>query len=549
MASNIGHLLPFSSVALPSAPTLADAPSPAPAGALAAPGLSAGPAPLAEAKIPSISLLDSALPALAAKGIQVPSYRGGARKEGIVHIGVGNFHRAHLAVYMDRLMASSNASDWSIGGVAMTNSSPAKKTNLEKQNFLYTVLERDAHGDRPRVVGSLSSYLTASDEPDALLNKLASADTHIVPLTVTCGGYYLDDRTGKLQTEDPKIAYEYAHPTEAPRTIYGFMSKAMARRRAAGLKPFTVMSCDNVPDNGDRVRDLFLDYTQRQDPALSAWIRECGAFPNSMVDRITPAESKSDRTLLSNAFGIDDLMPVFTESFSQLVVQDRFSDGRPELEKVGVQFSDNIAGYSRIKQRLLNATHSHVAYLGFLAGYDKVYEVISDSTFATFVIKVMKDEADRLTAVDGMDLGNYQSMLLDRLRNTAVADTAERLCRNGSAKIPKFILPAVSERLATGESTHLLSLTVAAWIRYLKGTDELGNALEINDTMAPALTKLAQEGGADATVFLTKSGFFSDELLQSQQFVGEVSDALRSLYANGAQVTLGRYLKKADVVH
>lgn len=473
--------------------------------------------------------------------IDIPHYSRADVTESIVHFGVGNFHKAHLAVYMHNLMNRGQCLDWGIGGVGLTPASPAKRDAMRAQDYLYTVVERGAAGITPRIIGAITSYLTSSTDSHAVISKLASPNTRIVSLTLTGSGYFFDEVTGALDASHPDIVSDL-QGKETPRTVYGFLAAGLKLRKEAGLPPFSVMSCDNIPGNGDRVRALLVAFIAHNDPDLAAWVEAHDGFPNTMVDRIVPQTTDEDVAFLANTFRIRDACANVTEPFSQFVVEDKFPAGRPNWTDVGVLIVDNAAPYGTMKQRLLNASHSELAYLGLLMNQKFVYEAMRDTTLLAYARTLMAEEMHLIPAVPGIDLPTYCETLIERFANPANEDQILRLCRNGSGKIAKFILASINDHLAEGSDIRLLALTVAAWMRYLTGQDEQGNAFAVVDPKAQELQKLAREGGSNPDLLLQKSGVFSKVLQNTPAFVDAVRDALVGLYTHGARATLAHTL-------
>ena len=461
-------------------------------------------------------LSNAALPQIT---VPKPTYNRDAVTDGIVHIGVGGFHRAHEAVYLDDLLGQGKAIEWGICGVGLLPHDTLMRDALVPQDGLYTVVTRDAGGDQARVIGSLTRYLLAPEDPAAVLSILAAPTTRIVSLTITEGGYTIDDPAR------PAIAFD-------------FLTQALARRRDRGTAPFTVLSCDNVQHNGDVARQALLTFAGRRDPALADWIGQHVTFPNSMVDRITPQTTDADRELVRAEFGIEDAWPVVCEPFRQWVIEDEFCNGRPPLEDAGAQMTSDVQPYERMKLRLLNAGHSALGYLGWLAGFRTIDRVASDPQFQAFLSRLWNDEVTPLLPpVPGINLDDYKTTLLARFANPRIGDQVARICLDGSAKMPKFLLPSVHEQLARGYVPRLLTLAVAGWFRYLSGTDEQGQAIKIEDPMAATLQERALAGGTDPRPLLSLHGLFGD-LGQDAPFVTELEAALGRLYSDGVRAAL-----------
>jgi len=451
----------------------------------------------------------------------VPGYERQRVTSGIVHIGVGGFHRAHEAVYTDDLLMQGLANEWGICGVGLRPEDQAMRDALLSQDCLYTLVTRDADGDNARVIGSLVRYVFAPDDKEVVLAMLASPQTHIVSLTITEGGYGLDAAGN-------------------PGPVFALLADALQVRRSAGTAAFTVLSCDNLPGNGDAAKRALLAAVSN--PDLAQWIEQNTASPNSMVDRITPQTTDADRELVRNEFGIDDVWPVVCEPFKQWIIEDKFSDGRPPWEKVGVQFVPDVAPYESMKLSLLNGSHFALAYLGFLAGFQTVPEVMADPDFRLFIQRLMDDEiAPLLPPVPGIDLADYKTTLLHRFDNPAIKDQISRLCQNGSGKFPQYLLPSLRRASEQGTPCRLLTLALAGWMRYLTGVDEQGNSYAIDDPRAAELTALAVESRRHCRPLLYVTDIFGD-LGQSQKFVGGLSAHLSKLSISGVRVALSHAL-------
>lgn len=473
--------------------------------------------------------------------VRVPTYQRQDVKQGIVHVGVGGFHRAHLAAYVDTLLEQFNVQDWSICGVDLQPFAAPMRDALSQQDNLYTMIECDTEGISARVVGSITDYLFAPDNCEAVIAKMAHPDTHIVSMTVTESGYYMNENTHELQVDHPDIAADLAGHTP-PRTVFAYLYAALARRHAAGLRPFTVMSCDNMQKNGDISRNMLLTYARHQNPEVANWIAENGAFPNSMVDRITPRTNDADKTRLAEEFGVEDSWPVVTEIFHQWVLEDKFVDGRPPFEKAGVQVVPNVhkvEEYELIKLRLLNASHSAMGYAGYLAGFKYIHEVIGDATFRKYIRNMMQEEVKPLLPqIPGVDVDEYCNTLINRFSNPTLKDELPRICLGGSGKIPQFIMPSIAEQIMANGPLSRLTLCAAAWFRYVNGVNEQGELFKVDDPMVSELQAQAQQG---AISLLEIKSLFGDDLRGDKRFVSELTKALESLTRDGAQATIAKY--------
>ncbi len=382
----------------------------------------------------------------------------------IVHFGVGGFHRAHEAMYLDRLLRAGRT-EWGICGVGVRPEDAAMRDALAAQNGLYTLITVAPDGtEEAESIGSIVKYLFAPDDPGAVGRQLASPTTRIVSLTITEGGYEVSDATGVFEPRDRATLADLAEP-EAPRSsVLGFLVRALRERRDAGLLPFTVMSCDNIPGNGHVARTAVTGFAARIDAGLAEWIDASVAFPNSMVDRITPATTEAVRNAVEASFGIRDRWPVRSESFAQWVLEDRFTADRPPLEQVGVQIVPDVVPYELMKLRMLNASHQVMSHLGILAGLATVDEACADPQLGGFVRDYMTVEAiPTLPPVPGTDLEAYRDQLMERFGSPAVRDTLARQIVDASDRIPKFLLPVVREQLAAGRGIERAVLALAAW--------------------------------------------------------------------------------------
>jgi mannitol 2-dehydrogenase len=484
--------------------------------------------------------------------VALPRYDRRDVTAGIVHIGVGNFHRSHQAMYIDTLMNSGAAMDWGICGIGLQPSNVAMRDALAAQDNLYTLVIRHSDGTwDARVIGSIVEYLFAPDDPEAAIEKMAAPATRIVSLTVTEGGYNLDAVTGDFNPSDAAVQADL-RPGAAPRTVFGLVTEALARRRARGIPAFTVLSCDNIQGNGHLSQRAFTAFARLRDPELADWITAHVRFPNCMVDRITPKTTHEDRAELSRRFDLDDRWPVLCEPFTQWVLEDDFADGRPPLEGVGVQIVPDVEPYELMKLRLLNASHQALCHPGRQVGYHFVHEVTTDPLFAQFLLDYMTAEAiPTLRPVPGVDLLGYAHQLIERFSNPEVRDTVARLCANASDCIPKFLLPVVRDQLAAGRPVTRSAAVVAAWARDAEGTDENGEPHELDDDLAPQLQAAARRQREDPTAFLDDNRAVFGELADDPRFTAVYTAILTSLFDRGVRKTLAdldHYAAPADPV-
>ena len=409
---------------------------------------------------------------------------------------------------------------------------------LAAQDHLYTLVEKHGDGsDEARVIGSIVDYLYAPDDPDAVIARLADPATEIVTLTITEGGYAISDVTGHFDPDAPGVA-EDLRPGAVPRSVFGLVTAGLARRRDAGTGPFTIVSCDNLPGNGALAREAFTSFARRLDPELAGWIESEVRFPNSMVDRITPATTDADRAEVAARFHIADRWPVVCEPFTQWVLEDSFCSARPPLEDVGVQIVNDVEPYELMKLRLLNASHQGLCYFARLCDYTYVHEAAADPLFRAFLRRYMDEEATpTLDPVPGIDLTSYKDELIERFSNPEIRDTVARLCAESSDRIPKWLLPVVRIELERGGPVRLSAAIVASWARYAEGVDEHGKSIEIVDRRREEVIALAARSEADPTAFIANRELFGD-LIDEPRFVEAYVETLRALREDGARQTL-----------
>jgi mannitol 2-dehydrogenase len=441
-------------------------------------------------------------------------------------------------MYLDQLMNEGKALDWGISGVGLLAQDRRMHEVMTAQDCLYTLVVKHADGTlEPRVIGSIVAYLFAPDDPEAVLELMADPGTRIVSLTITEGGYLVHPVTGDFDADDPAIQKDL-QAGSAPSTAFGFITEALSRRRARGVPPFTVVSCDNIPGNGQVAHRMIGAFARLKDPELADWLESEVTFPNSMVDRITPVTTEADRALLAEQFGVEDAWPVVCEPFSQWALEDIFRNGRPPFEDAGVQMVREVEPYELMKLRLLNASHQALCYLGYLAGYRYAHEVCQDPLFTKFLLGYMDHEATpTLAPVPGVDLEQYKHQLIERFANPEIRDTLARLCAESSDRIPKWLLPVIREQLATDGEIGRSALVVAAWARYAEGQDEQGQPIEVVDKLREQLIDRAGRQREEPLVFISDRDLFGD-LIDSERFVLAYRSALESLHIRGARATL-----------
>ncbi|MCQ4261619.1 mannitol dehydrogenase [Stutzerimonas stutzeri] len=465
---------------------------------------------------------------------------------GIAHIGVGGFHRAHQAAYTDALMNTGEGLDWGICGIGTRADESSMRDALASQDYLYTLVELD---DRPdtavRVMGSIRDMLLVSqDGSEAVVARLADPAIRIVSLTITEGGYCMDDGTGEFNAKLPHIQHDVENP-RTPISVFGLLCAALAKRRGQGVPAFTVMSCDNLPHNGDVTRKATLAFASLVDVELASWIERYVSFPNAMVDRITPMTSLANRKDLKQQHGIDDAWPVVCEPFVQWVLEDKFVSGRPAWENVGVQFTDDVTPYEEMKIKLLNGSHLALTYLGFLRGYRFVHETMADPLFVEYIRQYMdEDVTPQLAPVPGIDLTQYKQTLIERFSNCAIADQLERVCSDGSSKFPKFSVPTIDRLIADGAELDRAALVLAAWALYLRGVDENGTSYRIPDPRAEFCQSLVEEDEGLAERLLGREEIFGNHIGRSPAFREAFERNLLRLTTLGVSGTLDLLLTR-----
>ena len=473
--------------------------------------------------------------------VQLPAYDRASLRPGILHIGLGNFHRAHMAVYLDDLFAQGLDHDWAIIGAGVRPADAQMRDALTAQDCLSTVIELDPQGKTARRIGSMIDFLPVEATNGTLIKTMTRPEIRIVSLTVTEGGYFVNPATGVFDPTAPEIVADANDPAY-PATAFGAIVAALKQRKSARFKPFTVMSCDNLPGNGTVAKAAVVGLARLSDPALAEWIEQNVAFPNGMVDRITPATGPRERSMAA-AFGLsDDPVPVTCEPFRQWVLEDNFPAGRPAWEKVGVTFTDQVHAFETMKIRILNGGHAIIAYPGGIKGIEFVHEAMADATIRAFLDKIETTEILPIVPpVPGQDLQDYKALILDRFSNPEVADTERRLCLDGSNRQPKFILPSILDTLARGSMPRGLILSSAMWCRYCYGVDENGQDIAPNDPNWEALQTAARQAKSDPAAWLRQRAIYGD-LIKNRPFVAAFSEALNAVWSKGADGAMRDYL-------
>jgi mannitol 2-dehydrogenase len=454
--------------------------------------------------------------ALAQLPIEAPNYDRSSISVGIAHIGTGHFHRAHQAMYIDRLLRQGLAHEWGICGVGVMPGDWTMRDVLTDQDGLYTLILEKPDGSRDaHVIGSIIDYRYAPDDPESALEVLAAPSTRIISMTITEGGY-----------RDP----------DGP--AFALIVEALDRRRRRGIAAPTIVSCDNIENNGEIAARAVLANAESRDPELAEWVGDHVQFPSSMVDRITPATTLQMAKEVRRDFGVNDRWPVVAEPFTAWVLEDKFADGRPPLEQAGVLLVDDVAPYELMKLRLLNAGHQCLAYFAHLCGFEFVHAAASDPVFADFLLAYFESEAiPTLPPVPGIDLHEFSRTLIERFANPGVRDTVARLCAFSSDRIPKWLIPVICDNLASDGSVRVAAAVVASWARYAEGTDEWGEPYEVVDQLADSLIPIARTQYENPTAFIEITAVFGD-LAHQPRFVQAYSWALDSLHRKGARATL-----------
>lgn len=470
--------------------------------------------------------------------IAVPGYDRAALTPGILHIGVGNFHRAHQANYLSTLFDQGHDHDWAIVGAGIKPGDAVMRERLASQDWLTTIIELDPVGDHAKICGSMIGF--AECKPPALIEALSRPEIRIASMTITEGGYFLDDKTGRFRADDPAVIADLENPAD-PQTVFGILAAALNRRRLSGARPLTVLSCDNLPGNGHIAQQAVLALAAVHGPDLTGWIEDNVTFPNNMVDCITPATSDHERQLVVEQFGIEDAAPVVCEPFRQWVLEDRFAAGRPQLERVGVEFVSDVGPHELMKLRILNGGHATIAYPSALLGIETVAEAMADSRVLGFLNRLEREEIiPMVPSVPGVAFEAYLDKVIDRFANPKIRDTIARLCFDGSNRQPKFILPTIQERLEGGLPVDGLALEVALWCRYCAGTDETGNKIDVQDERIESLSEHAQRARSNPRAFLAQREIFGT-LSDAEQFAASFEVALSALWRDGVSATLQRY--------
>ncbi|HGU9821278.1 TPA: mannitol dehydrogenase family protein [Enterobacter cancerogenus] len=467
--------------------------------------------------------------------VQQPHYDRQSLRSRIVHFGFGAFHRAHQALLTDRVL-NANGGDWGICEISLFNGD-VLMSQLRAQDHLFTVLEKGPDGNQPIIVGAVHECLNAKlDSLAAIIEKFCEPQVAIVSLTITEKGYCLDPATGRLDTQNARIVHDLENPSE-PHSAPGILVEALHRRRERGLQPFTVLSCDNIPDNGHVVKNAVLGMAQKRSPELAAWIDAHVSFPGTMVDRIVPAATEASLAEITQALGVDDPCAISCEPFIQWVVEDNFVAGRPEWEVAGVQMVEDVLPWEQMKLRMLNGSHSFLAYLGYLAGYAHINECMEDEHFREAARRLMLDEQAPTLRITDVDLTAYADSLIDRFANPALQHRTWQIAMDGSQKLPQRMLDGIRVHLERHTAWPLLALGVAGWMRYVSGTDDQGNAIDVRDPLSEKICGIVSiSSEADrVTALLGLSEIFGHDLPQTPAFVDAIVQTYQRLVRDGAR--------------
>ncbi len=487
----------------------------------------------------TVQLRAEFLPTIAQR-LPVPTYHRGLLVPRMLHIGVGGFHRAHFAAYTDELL-SKGTSDWCIHGVGLTPGDERMAATMRAQDGLYTLIARGANDEEARVVGSITDYFHAPDGTAALCRRAAEHDYRVVSLTVTENGYHYTGDDRHLDVDHPAIARDLRSP-DNPTTAVGVLVRIAQLRLEAGRALPTFLSCDNIPHNGSTLRRIVLSYARAVDPDVAVELERSGRFPNSMVDRITPATTEADREYVTDRWGVADAWPVVCEDFRQWYVEDDFAEGRPDWSEVGAVFVSDVTPFEQMKIRLLNGSHSALAYLSYLMGFRNVDKAMADDEVRTFVRRYMTEIEPTVGVVPGVDLGEYQAQLVERFANPAVSDQVIRLTEDGSRKIPNMMLEPVGELSQAGAGYDHAAFAIAAWIRFLGGADDAGGEIEVRDPDAEKLTEAAQRCEDTVDPFIALASVFPERLRTDPIFVGSVERWFRTIRERGTRSALQQLL-------
>ncbi|MBT5186925.1 MAG: mannitol dehydrogenase family protein [Kordiimonadaceae bacterium] len=476
------------------------------------------------------------------KNVHLPKYQPENYKAGIVHLGVGAFHRAHQAWYTHQVL-NQFGGDWRITGVSLR--SAGVRDTMAAQDCLYTASIKGTGGTDNHIIGSIAKLLVAPENPDAVIDAIASAQTKVVTLTITEKGYCLNNSSGKLELDNKDINFDLSN-LQSPKTGIGYLVAAVQKRMIANGENLTIISCDNLANNGAKLEAAVMGFAGAVDASLAKWICEHVSFPSTMVDRIVPATTADDKSDVANAISAEDQACVITEPFTQWVIEEKFAGPVPRWDKVGATYVNDVEPFEDMKLRLLNASHSTIAYLGCLAGYETVFETISDPAFKALINHMMTNElAPTLDMPKGFDVSGYSSSLIERFSNSALPHKTRQIAMDGSQKIPQRILPALITQLNTGGSIEGLTLAVAAWMRYIQGHEENGDIYMVDDPMSETFKSDSSLKGEEyINAILGIEDIFSPDLKQNDQLIQKLLFWHYELQNKGAKQTVKDHFNK-----
>lgn len=478
-----------------------------------------------------------------AENVMMPQYDRQQLKTRIVHFGFGAFHRAHQALLTDRVL-NSQGGDWGICEISLF-SGDQLMSQLREQDHLFTVLEKGAAGNQPIIVGAVNECLNAKlDSLAAIIEKFCEPQVAIVSLTITEKGYCIDPATGSLDIANPRIIHDLQVPDE-PHSAPGIIVEALHRRRQRGLQPFTVLSCDNIPDNGHVVKNAVLGMAEKRSPELANWIQEHVSFPGTMVDRIVPAATEESLDEIARELGVADPCAISCEPFIQWVIEDHFVSGRPQWETAGVQMVDDVLPWEQMKLRMLNGSHSFLAYLGYLAGFQHISDCMQDRAFREAARRLMLSEQAPTLRITNVDLDQYADSLLERFANPALKHKTWQIAMDGSQKLPQRMLDGIRVHLARQSEWPLLALGIAGWMRYVSGIDDSGAIIDIRDPMSDKIRTIVEQSTESERVsaLLSLHEIFATDLAQNPQFVDTVERAWQRIAQYGAHQAVIETLK------
>ena len=479
--------------------------------------------------------------------VRIPTYDCNTLSPGILHLSVGNFHRGHMAVYLDELFEQGEDLDWAVVGAGLRPSAADMRETLKAQDYLTTVVELAPTAISAQIIASMIDFLPS--DPNLIYDALSDGKIRIVSLTITESGYYIDAATGEFEADHPEMISDAKSP-DTPASLFGIIVKALKERRDAGIEPFTVLSCDNLPGNGNLTGQTVIGLAGLSDPELAEWIAASVSFPNSMVDRIVPATTDRERRLVEDHFGIIDELPVVCEPFRQWVVEDHFPSGRPHLEKVGVEFVTDVTGYELMKLRILNAAHASMCYPALLLGHHFVHDAMADPDIFRWIKTLLTNEAiPTLKPLPSVDYHQYLDRVLERFSNPEIGDTMSRIAEEGSERQPKFILPTVIDALDAGKSVDGFALEIALWCRYCLAEDEQGQLITVKDLKAAELFQFSEASKTRSDAFLDNIDVFGS-LGKNAQFSESFCYWLKYIHRLGVRAAIRKYVakeKKIDV--